>query len=85
MDVLDIRASDRKICHLFGDPHVTTFSGAMYSFVGACEYLLSMDCSDDPQWFIYGRIAPCGERSSCLQSVTVILERTSVQVGVELF
>jgi len=79
VDVLQMQDTDRKVCHVFGDPHVTTFDGSMYSFVGACEYVLTMDCGKHPKWFVYGRIKPCGENSSCLQSITVIADGTAVQ------
>ena len=80
VDVLQMQDTDRKVCHVFGDPHVTTFDGSMYSFVGACEYVLTMDCGKHPKWFVYGRIKPCGENSSCLQSITVIADGTAIQV-----
>lgn len=79
VDVLQMQETERKVCHVFGDPHVTTFDGSMYSFVGACEYVLTMDCGKHPKWFVYGRIKPCGADSSCLESITVISDGTAVQ------
>lgn len=31
-------------CLFYGDPHFTTFDDRMYSFQGACKYLLTSDC-----------------------------------------
>lgn len=58
---------------MFGDPHVITFDGSIYNMPGSsCDYVLAMD-SRRGQWFVYGRMRPCGKihQGVCLESVTI--------------
>jgi len=71
--------SDKKICTVFGDPHVLTFDGTHYTFHGACPYVLAMDCSRY-SWYIYGKFAPCGDRVTCLETIDVITRQGPLEL-----
>ncbi|XP_069753664.1 IgGFc-binding protein-like isoform X1 [Narcine bancroftii] len=37
---------DTAICHIYGDPHYTTFDGKLYHFQGACNYTVTETCGN---------------------------------------
>ena len=43
-----------KVCKVFGDPHVQTFDGKVYDFMGVCDYVLAMDATRH-EWMIVGK------------------------------
>ncbi|KAL5246916.1 hypothetical protein ACHWQZ_G018950 [Mnemiopsis leidyi] len=71
--------SDKKICSVFGDPHILTFDGTHYTFHGECPYVLAMDCSRY-QWYIYGKFGPCGDGATCLETIDIITRRGPLEL-----
>jgi len=67
---------DYRKCRVFGDPHIITFDGSMYNYKGQCWYVLAMDAARGAKWFIYGWFNACGERSSCLETLSIITKET---------
>jgi len=59
-------------CSIFGDPHFYTFDDKLYSYKGNCWYVIAMDKSMN--WFVYGWFSACGEYSSCLESISIIIK-----------
>uniref|UniRef100_UPI00398F2A05 IgGFc-binding protein-like isoform X1 n=2 Tax=Pristiophorus japonicus TaxID=55135 RepID=UPI00398F2A05 len=38
--------ADTANCHIYGDPHYTTFDGKLYHFQGACNYTVTETCGN---------------------------------------
>lgn len=66
--------------HIFEDPVVNTFDGAVFEYQGLCSYLLTQDCDQNynglkeyEQFKIISSNAPC-DIGTCLDSVVVYLK-----------
>ncbi|KAM4694334.1 IgGFc-binding protein-like [Discoglossus pictus] len=40
------------ICHIYGDPHYTTFDGSLHHFQGSCNYIVTETCVNTTNNFI---------------------------------
>ncbi|KAM8953099.1 IgGFc-binding protein-like [Pelodytes ibericus] len=40
------------ICHIYGDPHYSTFDGTLHHFQGSCNYTVSETCKETSNYFI---------------------------------
>jgi len=69
-----------QCCRVHGDPHIETFDGKRYDYMGSCEYVLAEDVGG--QWLISGTYKACGDKTkqlSCIVSITVYYQNEMVQ------
>ncbi|XP_075729139.1 uncharacterized protein LOC119164825 isoform X2 [Rhipicephalus microplus] len=60
-------------CALWGDSHVRTFDGLSFDFRGTCDYVLAKGrLSGNETVSVVVQNVPCGSKSSCAKTVTVI-------------
>ncbi|XP_077495549.1 uncharacterized protein LOC144106577 isoform X2 [Amblyomma americanum] len=60
-------------CALWGDSHVRTFDGLAFDFRGTCDYVLAKGrLSGNDTVSVVVQNVPCGSKSSCAKTVTVI-------------
>lgn len=67
-NAVDDPAIELKSCKVFGDPHIVTFDGMTYDYMGRCTYILAMDCVQY-SWMLFGQFMPCGDGITCLESM----------------
>lgn len=71
---------EMQCCKVYGDPHIVTYDGLKYDYMGSCTYIISQDYND--VWKVYGTYKACGDRTkqlSCIVAITVIYGGESIQ------
>ncbi|KAL5247795.1 hypothetical protein ACHWQZ_G019625 [Mnemiopsis leidyi] len=69
-----------QCCKVWGDPHIITFDGKRYDYMGSCDYIIAEDLAG--QWLIYGTYKACGDKTkqlSCIVGITVFYQNEMVQ------
>jgi len=69
-----------QCCRVHGDPHIVTFDGKRYDYMGSCDYILAEDLAG--QWLVYGTYKACGDKTkqlSCIVAITVFYQNERVQ------
>ena len=69
-----------QCCKVYGDPHIITFDGKRYDYMGSCDYVIAEDIAG--QWLIYGTYKACGDKTkqlSCIVAITVFFQNEMVQ------
>ena len=69
-----------QCCKVYGDPHIETFDGKRYDYMGSCDYIIAEDLAG--QWLIYGTYKACGDKTkqlSCIVGITVFYQNEMVQ------
>ncbi|XP_070397542.1 SCO-spondin-like [Dermacentor albipictus] len=60
-------------CALWGDSHVRTFDGVSFDFRGTCDYVLAKGrLSGNESVSVVVQNVPCGSKSSCAKTVSVL-------------
>ncbi|XP_077527874.1 hemocytin-like isoform X2 [Haemaphysalis longicornis] len=60
-------------CALWGDSHVRTFDGVAFDFRGTCDYVLAKGrLSGKESVSVVVQNVPCGSKSSCAKTVTIV-------------
>ncbi|XP_067105512.1 mucin-5B-like [Osmerus mordax] len=61
-------------CSVEGGSHINTFDGKLYTFHGACSYVLAKECNGS-QFRVLGDLVKCGlsDTETCLRSITLAL------------
>jgi len=80
LTVVEVEEPREQCCRVHGDPHIQTFDGKKYNYMGSCEYILAKDLAED--WFVYGTYKACGDKTkqlSCIVSITVFYQGVKVQ------
>lgn len=76
----DLGPDEPQCCSVYGDPHVLTFDGLRYDYMGSCEYIIAMDLVES--WIVYGTYKACGDKSkqlSCIVGITIHYGGQSIQ------
>ena len=63
-----------QCCKVYGDPHILTFDGKAYDYMGVGTYVIAQD-SEAGLWMVYGGFEKCGDVTkglSCVTSITGI-------------
>ncbi|XP_032886887.1 LOW QUALITY PROTEIN: uncharacterized protein LOC116979482 [Amblyraja radiata] len=73
---------DTAICHVYGDPHYTTYDGKLYHYQGACNYTVTETCGNTSvQFSVTSRNEHRGSQTwSILNSVALHLENLHIAV-----
>lgn len=61
------------VCAVWGNSHIRTFDGGIYSFQGSCTYLLSKDCDQNTFAIHIQNAEPCEAVSSCSTSLAIYI------------
>ncbi|XP_063691839.1 uncharacterized protein LOC134824068 [Bolinopsis microptera] len=76
----DLTPPDDQCCKVYGDPHILTFDGKAYDYMGIGTFVIAQH--EEGLWVVYGNFEACGDKTkqlSCVTSITVFYENEKVQ------
>ena len=59
-----------QCCKVYGDPHILTFDGKAYDYMGIGTFVIAQH--DEGLWMVYGTFEACGDKTKQLSCVTSI-------------